>query len=124
MLGPTPARRARALHRADGPDADAAAVGAGQPAVAMVYMSADEVLPVAAEFRARGIPCDVLYLDIDHMDGYRVFTWDCERFPDPAGLIAKLGSQGFRVVTITDPGVKVDQAYPLYREGRERASSA
>ena len=36
------------------------------------------------------IPCDVLYLDIDHMDGYRVFTWDSERFPDPAGLIAEL----------------------------------
>ena len=43
------------------------------------YMSAEEVLSVAAEFRSRGIPCDVLYLDIDYMDGYRVFTWDGER---------------------------------------------
>ena len=32
------------------------------------------------------------------MDGYRVFTWDRERFPDPAGLIAELREQGFRVV--------------------------
>ena len=45
------------------------------------YMDADEVRPVAAEFRARSIPCDVLYLDIDHMDGYRVFTWDCGAVP-------------------------------------------
>ena len=84
------------------------------------YMDADEVRALALEFRARSIPCDVIYLDIDHMDGYRVFTWDSERFPDPAGLIAELRSQGFRVVTITDPGVKVDEAYPVYVEGRER----
>jgi alpha-glucosidase len=84
------------------------------------YMSEEAVREVAAGFRERGIPCDVLYLDIDHMDGYRVFTWDRERFPDPAGLIAELAEQGFRVVTITDPGVKVDEGYPLYREGRER----
>jgi alpha-glucosidase len=84
------------------------------------YMSADEVLGVAREFRSREIPCDVLYLDIDYMDGYRVFTWDRERFPDPPGLIAELRSQGFRVVTITDPGVKVDADYDLYVEGRRR----
>ncbi len=30
------------------------------------------------------------------MDGFRVFTWDRERFPDPDGLIAELGEQGFR----------------------------
>jgi alpha-glucosidase len=82
------------------------------------YASADELRAIAAGFRERGIPCDVLYLDIDHMDGYRVFTWDEERFPDPAGLIAELAEQGFRVVTIADPGVKVDTAYPLYAEGR------
>ena len=57
-------------------------------------MSADEVREIAAGFRERGIPCDVLYLDIDYMDGYRVFTWDRERFPDPAGLIAALGERG------------------------------
>jgi hypothetical protein len=84
------------------------------------YMDADEVRTVAREFRARSIPCDVIYLDIDHMDGYRVFTWDSERFPDPAGLIDELRSDGFRVVVITDPGVKVDEAYPLYVEGRDR----
>jgi alpha-glucosidase len=52
------------------------------------------------------------------MDGYRVFTWDRERFPDPAGLIAELRADGFRVVTITDPGVKIDESYSVYTEGR------
>jgi alpha-glucosidase len=84
------------------------------------YASADELRAIADGFRSRGIPCDVLYLDIDYMDGYRVFTWDAERFPDPAGLIAELADAGFRVVTIVDPGVKVDTAYPVYEEGRSR----
>ena len=85
------------------------------------YMNADEVRGIAREFRARGIPCDALYLDIDYMDGYRVFTWDRERFPDPAGAAARARARtGFRVVTIIDPGVKVDEDYPVYAEGRER----
>src|SRR3954447_17482209 len=84
------------------------------------YMSADELRAIADGFRSREIPCDVLYLDIDYMDGYRVFTWDAERFPDPAGLISSLAEDGFRVVTIIDPGVKVDTSYDVYLEGRAR----
>jgi alpha-glucosidase len=84
------------------------------------YASADELRAVAAGFRDRAIPCDVLYLDIDYMDGYRVFTWDRSRFPDPAGLIAELREQGFRLVVIVDPGVKVDEASAVYAEGRDR----
>jgi len=83
------------------------------------YKSAEEIRELAREFRERDIPCDCLYLDIDYMDGYRVFTWDESRFPDPSGLLAELAEQGFRVVTIVDPGVKVDERYPVYVEGRE-----
>ena len=61
---------------------------------------------IAAEYRARQLPLDVLYLDIHYMDAYRVFTWDRTRFPDPAGLMQRLDAQGLKVVTIVDPGVK------------------
>jgi len=84
------------------------------------YMDEAEVREVARNFREREIPCDVIYRDIHYMDGYRVFTWNDERFPDPEGLISDLGEQGFRVVTIVDPGVKVDENYDVYAEGRER----
>ena len=84
------------------------------------YMDEDEVREVARGFRERDIPCDVIYLDIHYMDGYRVFTWDEHRFPEPKKLISGLAQQGFRVVTIVDPGVKVDENYPVYVEGRER----
>jgi alpha-glucosidase len=54
------------------------------------------------------------------MNAYRVFTWNPERFPDPARLIADLERQGFKVTAIVDPGVKVDEAYQVYAAGRAR----
>jgi alpha-glucosidase len=53
------------------------------------------------------------------MDGFRVFTWDAGRFPDPAGLIADLRAQGFETVLMVDPGVKEDPGYDVYRDGME-----
>ena len=84
------------------------------------YMTDEEVRQIARAFRERDIPCDTIYLDIDYMDDYRVFTWNKERFPEPEKLISELKEQGFNVVTIVDPGVKVDENYPVYVEGREK----
>lgn len=84
------------------------------------YPSAEEILRVAAEYRRREIPCDVLYADIDYMDGYRVFTWDPERFPDPRGLTDTLRADGFKLVPIIDPGVKIDKDFPVYQDGLEK----
>jgi len=84
------------------------------------YASEKEVRALAREIRDRGIPTDVIHLDIDYMNRYRVFTWHPKRFPDPQRLLRDLARDGFRVVTIIDPGVKVDPSYRVYREGRER----
>lgn len=81
------------------------------------YMSQEEVLELARTFREKQIPCDVIYLDIHYMDGYRVFTFDPQRFPDPKGMIAELKSLGIRIVPIVDPGVKLDMNYPVFKEG-------
>ena len=48
-------------------------------------------MAIARELRSRDVPCDALYLDIDYMDEFRVFTWDSERFPDPSGLVSRPG---------------------------------
>ncbi|MBQ5947334.1 TIM-barrel domain-containing protein [Massilia sp. ST3] len=82
------------------------------------YMSQEQVLDVAQEFRKRRIPADALYLDIDHMDGFRVFTWNAGTFPDPKKMLDQLHGQGFRAVTIVDPGIKRDEGFPIYRSGR------
>jgi alpha-glucosidase len=81
------------------------------------YMNQEEVLDIARTFRKKGIPCDVLYLDIHYMDEYRVFTWDSKRFPKPMEMMAELKELGFELVPIVDPGVKQDPKYPVYAEG-------
>ncbi|MCR2806782.1 glycoside hydrolase family 31 protein [Paenibacillus soyae] len=81
------------------------------------YMSQEEVLELARTFREKQIPCDVIYLDIHYMEGYRVFTFDPERFPDPKAMIAELKEMGIRIVPIVDPGVKLDLNYEVFRDG-------
>lgn len=83
------------------------------------YMNQQEVLELARTFRAKNIPCDVIYLDIHYMDEFRVFTFDPVRFPDPQGMIAELKTMGFRIVPIVDPGVKMDEQFEVYREGKQ-----
>ncbi|MCV2351468.1 glycoside hydrolase family 31 protein [Paucibacter sp. Y2R2-4] len=83
------------------------------------YKTQDEVLRIAREFRQRQIPADVLYLDIDHMDGFRVFTWNPQTFAQPAEMLSALHQQGFRAVTIVDPGIKQDEGFAIYRSGRD-----
>ena len=81
------------------------------------YYPESTVRTLANTFRDKAIPCDVIYLDIHYMDGYRCFTWDKSRFPDPAKMLSDLAAQGFKVVTIVDPGIKVDPGYFVYEAG-------
>ena len=81
------------------------------------YDSEARVREIASEFRTRKIPCDVIWMDIDYMNGYRIFTFDPKAFPDPAKLNADLHTQGFHTVWMIDPGVKVDPEYAVYQSG-------
>jgi len=84
------------------------------------YFPASTVKQIASEFRSRKIPCDVIHLDIDYMDGFRCFTWDKERFPDPDRMIGELQKEGFETVLIIDPGIKIDPNYSVYRDGLDK----
>ncbi|MBF2073594.1 MAG: DUF4968 domain-containing protein [Synechococcales cyanobacterium C42_A2020_086] len=86
------------------------------------YNSEAEVQQLAQEFRQRRLPCDVIHLDIDYMQGFRVFTWNRQRFPQPQALIQTLTEAGFKVVTIVDPGVKFEPEgdYAVFDEGLEQ----
>ncbi|MBU2492104.1 MAG: glycoside hydrolase family 31 protein [Bacteroidetes bacterium] len=81
------------------------------------YYPESKVREIAKNFRDYDIPCDVIYLDIHYMDGYRVFTWDKERFPQPEKMISDLKKDGFKLITIIDPGVKADENYHAAKEG-------
>jgi alpha-glucosidase len=80
----------------------------------------DAIEALADRHRAEDIPCDALWLDIEYMDGYRVFTWDTDAFPDVAGMLERLADKGFRVVTIVDPGVKHEPGYWVFDQAVER----
>ncbi len=83
------------------------------------YYPDREVLNVAEKFRQKDIPADVMVLDIHYMDKYKIFTWDQERFPNPKKMIEELEQMGFEVVVICDPGIKVEEGYPIYDTGVE-----
>ncbi|TZF82826.1 glycoside hydrolase family 31 protein [Pedobacter sp. BS3] len=84
------------------------------------YYPESKVKDIARNFRERKIPCDAIYLDIDYMDGYRCFTWNKKYFPDPKRMIKELADDGFKTVVIIDPGIKVDENYWVFREGKEK----
>ena len=84
------------------------------------YGSEAEVNELAATFREKRIPCDAIHLDIHHMKQYQSLTWDREAFPDPPGMISRLGEQGFKVVTIVDPGIRINPDNYVWRSGFER----
>ncbi|MBM3168295.1 MAG: glycoside hydrolase family 31 protein [Bacteroidetes bacterium] len=81
------------------------------------YYPESEVHSVAKTFRDKHIPADVIYLDIHHMEAYKVFTFDGEKFPNPKAMISRLKEKGFKVVVILDPGIKVEKGYLPYEEG-------
>jgi alpha-glucosidase len=83
------------------------------------YRSQEEVKAVVRQFETHDLPLHAIHLDIDYMDGYRVFTVDKVRFPDLCGLTRDLEEKGVKTVLILDPGVKIDPNYSIYVEGKE-----
>lgn len=81
------------------------------------YFPDADVLNIAQTLREKRIPSDGVTLDILYMDAYKLFTWNKDRFPDPAGLIGKLRDMHFHLTTIVDPGIKVEKDYPAYESG-------
>lgn len=84
------------------------------------YYPEETVNKLARAFRKRKIPCDAIHLDIHHMEDYQSLTWSSEHFPDPEGMVRRLGEDGFKVVTIADPGIKINPDNFVWRSGFER----
>jgi alpha-glucosidase len=81
------------------------------------YYPDKEVFTIAKTFREKDIPADVIVFDIHYMDKYKIFSWDLNHFPDPKQLVQTLKDQGFHVVIMCDPGIKVEPGYEAYDDG-------
>ncbi|MGP1272453.1 MAG: TIM-barrel domain-containing protein [Phycisphaerales bacterium] len=81
------------------------------------YYPDEQVREIALGFRERNLPCDVIWMDIDYMDGFRCFTFDPSGFPDPAGLNKWLDDHGFANVWMINPGIKNEDGYFVHDQG-------
>lgn len=120
FAGDTPDEVTRQFHRLLGTHPRPPLWSLGHHQSRWGYAGPEDLDHVRGKFLQYGIPNDGLWLDIDYMDGYRVFSFNPELFPDPRQEIQQLQSGGQRVVPIIDPGVKLDPHYALYREGSSR----
>eukprot|EP00093_Oithona_nana_P001923 01923.XXX_16815_20980_1 [CDS] Oithona nana genome sequencing. len=80
------------------------------------YNDQEDVRMVADKFDEHDMPMDVMWLDIEHTDGKKYFTWDARKFPDSVGMIQNLTAVGRKLVTIVDPHIKKDQSYWVHKE--------
>ena len=87
------------------------------------YAGPQDLRELDRNFRKHGIPCDGLWLDIDYMDTYKVFTFAPRlwgRRKQTQRALAELAKRGRRVVPILDPGVGVEPGYAIYEDGKAR----
>ena len=81
------------------------------------YRDAGEILSVAREVRARGLPCETITFDgraWQDTDTRFAFEWCPKRYPDPKPVIEELKSMGFRICVWEYPLVSVRN--PLFDE--------
>ncbi len=82
------------------------------------YPDAATVDSVIEGHNAAGIPLDCVYLDIDYMERYKDFTVNADAFPDFAAYVKEKRAQGIHLIPIIDAGVKKEDGYSVYEEGR------
>lgn len=83
------------------------------------YYDRAHVEAAAQAYRNAAIPCDGLHIDVDFQDNYRTFTHSEVKFPDVAGMMAGLHSQGFKCSTnitplLTDNPLDENRQYTPY----------
>jgi mannosyl-oligosaccharide alpha-1,3-glucosidase len=72
------------------------------------YRDEKDVAAVESKFEELDFPMDVIWLDIEHTDGKRYFTWDKNLFQTPKEMQEAVAAHGRRMVTIVDPHIKRD----------------
>eukprot|EP00002_Diphylleia_rotans_P014810 TRINITY_DN287_c0_g2_i1.p1 TRINITY_DN287_c0_g2~~TRINITY_DN287_c0_g2_i1.p1 ORF type:complete len:902 (+),score=170.73 TRINITY_DN287_c0_g2_i1:48-2753(+) len=84
------------------------------------YRDQEDVATVNSKFDEYELPMDVIWLDIEHTNGKRYFTWDQRNFPNPQEMLAGVSSKGRKMVTIVDPHLKIDQSYSVYKQALDK----
>lgn len=83
------------------------------------YFPDTRVMEIVDSLKAKKIPADVVWMDIDYMDGFRVFTHDPKTFPDLGKLHDYVHANNMKTVYMIDPGIKVEPGYFAYDQGKK-----
>jgi len=81
------------------------------------YAGYQDLKDLKEQFKYHKIPNSGLWLDIDYMRGYRVFTWDPRHWDDVHAQVGELQADGQQVVPILDPGVKNEEGFAVAESG-------
>lgn len=84
------------------------------------YFPGTRVQEIADELRNRKIPADAIWMDIDYMQRYKIFTFDSAGFSDPKRLNNYLHRRSIKSVYMIDPGVKKEAGYFIYEQGSKQ----
>ena len=84
------------------------------------YKTAEDFRNVVKGYRENHIPMDMLYMDIDYMDHYKDFTVNPEEFPDFKAFVEEMKEQRIHLIPIIDAGVKIEDGFEIYEEGKEK----
>jgi len=80
------------------------------------YRDEKDVAAVEGMFEDLDYPMDVIWLDIEHTNGKRYFTWDDKVFPTPLEMQKNVSKHGRKMVTIVDPHIKTDSNYHIHKD--------
>ncbi|XP_072481170.1 neutral alpha-glucosidase C isoform X2 [Notamacropus eugenii] len=120
LMGPTPAAVFKQYSILTGTQALPPLFSLGYHQCRWNYDDEQDVKAVDAGFDDHDIPYDVIWLDIEHTEGKRYFTWDKKKFPDPKRMQELIKSKKRKVVVISDPHIKVDPMYSLYSQAKAK----
>ncbi|WP_206367137.1 glycoside hydrolase family 31 protein [Sphingobacterium sp. SGG-5] len=70
-----------------------------------LYTKEDQALEIAAEFRKRKIPIDIIYQDIGWTQWLQDFEWRKGNYTNPRKMLSQLKEQGFKMILSQDPVV-------------------
>ncbi|XP_054890279.1 neutral alpha-glucosidase AB isoform X1 [Poeciliopsis prolifica] len=120
MLGPTPRDVFSQYASLTGTQAFPPLASLGYHQCRWNYNDQEDVRSVDAGFDEHDIPYDFIWLDIEHTDGKRYFTWDPHKFASPKEMLQGLLDKKRKMVAIVDPHIKVDTNYKIHNEIRSR----
>ncbi len=81
------------------------------------YKTKEDFRRVVDGYRENGVPLDMVYMDIDYMQGFKDFTLNEENFQDFPAFVQEMKDRNIRLIPIIDAGVKVEEGYDIYEEG-------